>query len=158
DVAAVGEELRGIKPALTGFDSSIAILSDMGGNENNPGDIRRMWTRIAPIAYELDSAVIATDHSGKDASESRYNRGSTDKLAAVDMSCKLIAEQQFSRHQDGKLRLDVTKDRPGWLHWHWEIRVTRSPLELHWRQARRAAQGTDRGGPAAESLEKVLNE
>src|SRR5262249_20355244 len=111
-----------------------------------------------PIAYELDSAVIATDHSGKDASESRYNRGSTDKLAAVDMSCKLIAEQQFSRHQDGKLRLDVTKDRPGWLHWHWEIRVTRSPLELHWRQARRAAQGTDRGGPAAESLEKVLNE
>jgi len=164
DVAEVAAELRGLKPVITGFDSSIAILSAMGGNENNPADVRRMWTTLAPIARRLGCAVIATDHSGKDAAESRYNRGSTDKLAAVDVSWKLNAVEQFSRHRDGHLELSCTKDRPGWLHWHWDIHVTRDPLTLHWAQGegRRAAAGEDIPGaegmpPARAKLYAVLN-
>jgi hypothetical protein len=154
DIAEVATELKAIRPVITAFDSSIAVLSAMGGNENSPTDVRRMWNRIAPIAHTLGCAVIATDHSGKEAGESRYNRGSTDKLAAVDVNHKLNAIRQFSRHQDGLLELTCTKDRPGWLHWNWEIRVTRSPLELHWKQVKAKAPG---GGAAAESLAAVLN-
>jgi len=154
DIAALAAELKAIRPVITAFDSSIAVLSAMGGNENSATDVRRMWSRIAPIAHTLGCAVVATDHSGKDASESRYNRGTTDKLAAVDVSYKLNAIKQFSRHQDGKLELECMKDRPGWLHWNWEITVTRSPLELHWKQVRARPSG---GGAAAGSLEEVLN-
>jgi len=150
----VMRRLERIRPVIALFDSSIAVLSAMGGRENEPTDTRRMWDTLALICERTGTAALATDHSGKDAAESRYNRGSSDKLAAVDVSAKLTATQQFSRSRDGRLHLTVTKDRPGWLHWEWDITVTRGPLTLDWR-----ATGTPPaagGGGAAAALAGVL--
>jgi AAA domain len=158
DVSEFIAMLKGINPVLVGFDSSISVLSAMGGNENSPTDIRRMWDRVfIPIAHGAGYSVVVTDHSGKDAGESRYNRGSTDKLAVVDVNMKLVAETPFSRHQDGVLDVTVTKDRPGWLHWHWQVIVTRNPLALRWVKTRAKSRPAG-SGPAAESLLAVLGD
>jgi hypothetical protein len=158
DWQAITAEIQAVKPVIVAFDSAIAILSAMGGNENNPSDIRRMWSKLTVIAHRLGPAVVATDHSGKDAAESRYNRGSTDKLAVVDVSMKLHAVQQFSRHRDGKLELEVTKDRPGWLHWNWAVTVTRDPLLLNWRETTGQAASRDAPGGAVGSVLAALND
>jgi hypothetical protein len=125
-----------VNPVLTAFDSCATMMSAAGLRENDPADVTKLWTRtLAPLGRTFGSAVVVTDHDSKDGMSSRYARGSTAKLAAVDVGFKLAAVTAFSRDMDGALELAVTKDRPGCLYRRWKVTVTRAPLTLDWGKA-----------------------
>jgi hypothetical protein len=118
-----------IKPALAIFDSSMAMMGMAGVNENDNGQVTRFWQQVwQPLAVEHGCAVIVIDHEGRDGGNSRYARGAGSKLAVVDVAHKLTPVVPFSRARDGLLQLTITKDRPGWMHRHWHIKVRRNPL------------------------------
>lgn len=124
DVIVLRELLDDLKPGIVLWDSSAAFLSRAGLDENSAADVTRFWARVlTPIAREHGAAVLVIDHDGKSTEGSRFARGSGAKLAACDVAFKVSIGQPFSRTANGALRLEVTKDRRGWLHRHWEIGV-----------------------------------
>lgn len=113
------------------FDSSAAMLGAGGVNENDNGDVTRFWQHVwQPLARSEKAAVIVIDHEGRDGGASRYARGAGAKLAVVDVALKLAPIVPFTRTQDGLAQLLVTKDRPGWLHRYWRVKVKCSPLTV----------------------------
>lgn len=131
DIDGLHELLRDKRPALTVMDSSSAMMSVAGIDENKAGDVTRFWSELLlPFAHDYGCSVVITDHDSR-GGESRYARGSSAKLAATEVAFKLWPVRPFSRAQDGLLRLSVVKDRPGWLHRHFQVRVSRQPLSLH---------------------------
>lgn len=131
--------LADIGPVVAMFDSSAAMMASSGINEDRSGEVRRFWNVVlGPIARERDCAVIVIDHDAKGGADTRYSRGSGDKLAVVDMTMKMSIETPFTRDTDGVINALVTKDRLGCLHRPWQITVTRDPLTLTWHQATKA--------------------
>lgn len=129
DVAMLGEVMKTCRPVLTIWDSAAAFLARAGLSEDDAGEVTGFWSNVlAPCARLYGSAVLVIDHDTKNGGQSRYARGSGAKLAATDVAYKLEAVRQFSRSQDGELRLTVTKDRRGSLPRAHRIRVARSPL------------------------------
>jgi hypothetical protein len=129
DVMQLRELLDDIKPGIVLWDSSAAFLSRAGLDENNAGDVTKFWAQVlTPIAREHGAAVLVIDHDTKNGETSRFARGSGAKLAAADVAFKLSIEQAFDRTTNGVLRLQVTKDRRGWLHRWWEIGIHVGPV------------------------------
>lgn len=120
DVMILRELLDTIKPGIVLWDSSAAFLSRAGLDENSAADVTRFWSVVlTPIAREHGSAVLVVDHDTKNGEASRFARGSGAKLAATDVAFKVSIVQAFDRTTNGVLRMQVTKDRRGWLHrWH----------------------------------------
>jgi hypothetical protein len=159
DIAWLRELVREVRPVLSVWDSSAVFMAQAGVNENSTGEVTRFWSRIwLPLAREEKCAVLVTDHDAKggNGGGDRYARGSSAKLAGVDVAWKLQALTPFSRDQDGRLSLTVVKDRPGCLHRHWEITVTRDPLYLAFRRTSPPSGGGGGLGPAEEKLLAAL--
>ena len=158
-IDAMGDYLDEHKPVLTIWDSFEAILAMANiDSTRDGGAVTRFWKQVfKPIAVDHNAAVLVLDHVGKnDDPESRHAIGTQSKLAGFDVTMKLRAVRRFSHHQDGLLRLTVTKDRDAWLHENWEIRVTRDPLRLEFTPSTAAAAET-KLSPAAEKIMSVLS-
>ena len=111
-------------PAMMLWDSSAAFLARAGLDENSAPDVTGWWAKVLmPIARDLKVAMLVIDHDTKSTESSRYARGSGAKLAAIDVQFKVEIMKPFSRGQDGMLKLLVTKDRRGYLHRNWQVRV-----------------------------------
>lgn len=147
------------KPALTIFDSASEMLASAGIDENKPAEVTNFYKLVLrPVAAKHRSAVLLLDHDAKEqpGKVSRYARGTTAKLASPDVSIKLYPLHAFSRSQDGALGLMVSKDRLGGLHRYYSIRVTASPLALHFTKTSATEVEGQSMSPAAEKLLDVL--
>jgi hypothetical protein len=128
DVIVLRELLDDLKPGVVLWDSSAAFLSRAGLDENSASDVTRFWAQVlTPVAREHGIAVLVIDHDTKNGEASRFARGSGAKLAATDVAFKVSIVQAFDRTTNGVLRMQVTKDRRGWLHRWWEIGVNVAP-------------------------------
>jgi hypothetical protein len=124
DVTALVELTGEVRPAMMIWDSSAAFLSRAGLDENAASDVTRWWAGVVtPIARELRVAIVVIDHDTKASEQSRYARGSGGKLAAIDVQYKVEMSKPFSRYESGVLKLNVTKDRRGYLHRKWRVEV-----------------------------------
>jgi hypothetical protein len=124
DVADLTELAEDLRPALMLWDSSAAFLARAGLDENSASDVTKWWGGVlTPIARDLDVAMLVIDHDSKSSESSRYARGSGAKLAALDAQFKVEMVKPFSRHEDGTLKLNVTKDRRGHLSRFWRVEI-----------------------------------
>jgi hypothetical protein len=128
--AALADEVAGVKPRLMLWDSVAEFMAAAGLDEDRAGDVTRFYSQVLRPCTSAGAAVAVLDHNAKQATGSRYARGSGAKLAGVDVAYRVEVLTPFSRDQDGVLRLAVPKDRAGWLHRHWLVQVTRSPLAV----------------------------
>lgn len=110
--------------AMVLVDSSAAFMARAGLDENSASDVTRFWSQVlTPVAREANAAILVIDHDTKSSEQSRYARGSGAKLCAIDVQLKVTMEKPFTREQDGNLQVIITKDRRGYLHRHWDVRV-----------------------------------
>lgn len=124
DVTGLLEMVADVKPALVLFDSSAVFLARAGADENTASGVTNWWSRVlSPIAREHGAAVVVVDHDGKSTADTRFARGSSAKLAAVDVMIKVNLVRAFTRAQSGELKLTVSKDRRGYLHRTWSVEV-----------------------------------
>lgn len=162
DVAGLHAMLDASRARIAMFDSSASMMSAAALNENNAGDVTRLWDHVlGPIGRVFGCSVVVTDHDAKNGFESRYSRGNTAKLAVVDVGIKVSVEEPFNRDTEGRLKLWVPKDRPGCLWSNWDVQVVHNPLRLIWTRAQGAAgaeePATDLKGTAA-ILEPLLTQ
>lgn len=160
DIAALMEFLGEHCPVMALWDSSAAFLARAGLDENSASAVTNWWARVlTPIARNFGSAVVVIDHDTKASEQSRYARGSGAKLAALDVQFKVEIKQPFSRGQDGLLRLNVTKDRRGYLHRDWLVQMTTSNGLIAPEFMHESEQGyTDSFKPSKRKVWGVLSE
>lgn len=160
DLTALEELLASINPVLSIWDSCGAIMSAAGLDENSASDVSRFWgTVLMPVARNHNCCVVLIDHDAKSTEGSRYSRGSGAKLAITDVAFKVRAIRNFSRAQDGLLQFYVAKDREGFLHRNWRVKVTVSPLLfdfMHDVDESERTAGTEGMHPLAVKLASVL--
>jgi AAA domain len=161
DLGMLHKTMAEVSPVLAVFDSTSAMLSAAGLSENDPGDVTRFWNKVLlPLGRQFGCAVLVTDHDSKDGMTSRYARGTTAKLAVVDVAFKLSAVTRYTRDQDGLLEFRVTKDRLGCLHENWQVTVTRDPLTFAWAKGKPPGPAPRRGGgmaPGKTALRDALD-
>lgn len=159
DVTGLHRLLGAAKPVLSVWDSAGALMGSAGMDENSSRDVTKFWyTVLMPVTRDYQCAVLLTDHDAKDGEGSRFARGSTAKLAVVDVMLKLSPVIPFSRSRDGLVNLTVTKDRGGYLHRNYKIRYRHSPLRLEFvKSAPPSVTGRDLP-PGAQRLAEVLDD
>lgn len=165
DIEQLAILLKAWKPRLTIFDSASEMLASAGVDENRPAEVTTFYKLVLrPVAAKHRSAVLLIDHDAKEPSRggppSRYSRGTTAKLASPDVAIKLVPMRPFSRSQDGAMAVYVSKDRLGGLHRYYSVRVTSTPLDLHFTKTTMAdiPDGGTGMSPAAEKLLSVITE
>lgn len=159
EIAAFLAMAHDTRPKAIAWDSSAAFMARAGLDENNASDVTRFWSQVlTPCARDVKAAVIVADHVAKNSTESRYARGSGAKLAATDVAYRMDAVTPFSRTQAGTVKLNVSKDRRGWLHrWH-EMRLTPHSAGAHLEIVIEATQPVlaDNAPPIQQALMKCL--
>lgn len=105
-------EVGSIKPALVVFDSLADMLALNGLDENNSVHITNWVKGVCDPVKQEGGSVLLLDHLNKEDS-GRGARGSTAKLAKVDVAWKLKVNDQFDRDTLGKVTLERQKDRSG---------------------------------------------
>jgi hypothetical protein len=135
DRAGLWELLSRVRPTLILVDSVGAFMATAGQNENWAEHTIPFFKLLLAAAREHDAAVVVVDHVVKSETTGRYARGSGSKLQIADVAYMVDAIRPFSRHQDGLLKLTVTKDRRGHLHRDHEAKVITEngamALEIH---------------------------
>lgn len=117
DIVAWHELMADEKPDMVIIDSVAVSMGNAGLDENVGKDTVRFFGRVVlPCARKFGAAILLIDHDAKNDNGSRYAAGSKSKLGTIDVQFKVTAQQRFSRAESGALRLEVTKDRPGWIH------------------------------------------
>lgn len=111
--SALRRHLAGVSPGVAVFDGTGAAMSSAGLDENSAQDYYG-WVRGAPaFLAALGWCVVLLDHLRKNSDGSRYARGSSAKLAHVDVAYELKPVKVFGRGRSGVSSLRVTKDRHG---------------------------------------------
>jgi hypothetical protein len=132
DVIDMQARVAQVEPKIVAFDSLGEMLARNGADENKPADVMNFCERVfVPLTQPpFGCGVIVTDHDAKGGEDrfSRYGRGTGAKLGKFEVALKLEPVEPFSRDMDGRIKLTVTKDRPGCLFRWWDIAVTRQPV------------------------------
>lgn len=100
------------RPALVVFDSFADHLALAGLGENSSTDITAWIQMFAQPVKDNGGAALILDHVSKE-SNGTGARGSTAKLAKVDVAWKLDLKESFNRNTVGKITLKRDKDRKG---------------------------------------------
>jgi hypothetical protein len=101
-----------VRPDLVVFDSFADHLALDGLSENASTDVTGWIKAFAQPVKDAGGAVLILDHVAKD-SGGKGARGSTAKLAKVDVAWKLTLDQPFNREVTGRITLSRDKDRKG---------------------------------------------
>jgi hypothetical protein len=123
DRAGLWELLGRVKPTLVIVDSAGAFLGAAGQDENWAAHVTPFYKLLLAAARDHNTAVLVLDHVTKNENTGRYARGSGAKLQVADVALMVDAIRPFNRHQSGLLKLSVSKDRRGYLHRRFEVRV-----------------------------------
>ena len=102
-----------VKPSLVVFDSFADMLALEGADENSSVHVTQWIKNFAEPVKSLGGAVLILDHINK-ADSGKGARGSTAKLAKVDVAWKLSGKQ-FDRNTTGEITITKDKDRMGCL-------------------------------------------
>jgi hypothetical protein len=102
-----------VRPAVTFFDSFADMLALEGYDENSSVHVTRWIKNFAEPVKQIGGAVLILDHINK-ANSGNGARGSTAKLAKVDVAWKLEGKQ-FDRQTTAELTIKKDKDRMGCL-------------------------------------------
>ncbi len=101
-----------VNPDLVIFDSFADHLALDGLNENMSTDVTGWIKNFAQPVTDAGGAVTTLDHITKDAG-GKGARGSTAKLAKVDVAWKLTLDRAFDRNNTGQITVTRDKDRKG---------------------------------------------
>jgi len=124
DKLGLANYLQVAKPSMLAADSMAAMLTVAGKSENEATDVRAVIRDVLTLsARTFHLAAVYLDHKSKDGEESRYARGSGDKLGATDVAWNVQLKHSFNRTESGRLVLSVAKDRRGFLHRSWSVEV-----------------------------------
>lgn len=145
------------KPKLVILDSAAELMAAARVDENDNGAVTYWMKRnLRPICKLYRAAVLLIDHDTKSEKESRYARGSGAKLGAADVGLKVTPLSPFSRSQDGRVKLVVSKDRFGCLHRNWRLDVAHSPLDLRFTQTSGDPVAAEGEAPKISYAQKML--
>lgn len=116
--AALAEAIRH-RPTLAIIDGVTEALAVHGLDLRDNGDVAK-WLALLPRKLAgTGAAVVLIDHVVKDReNRGRYAIGAQHKLAGVDVAYTLDVVEAFGRGRDGRSKLTVTKDRPGYVRQH----------------------------------------
>lgn len=101
-----------VNPNLVVFDSFADHLALDGLSENTSTDVTGWIKNFAQPVKDAGGSVLILDHVAKDTG-GKGARGSTAKLAKVDVAWKLTLDSPFSRDVEGRITLSRDKDRKG---------------------------------------------
>jgi hypothetical protein len=102
-----------IRPSLVVFDSFADMLALEGSDENSSVHVTRWIKHFAEPVKQIGGAALILDHINR-ANSGKGARGSTAKLAKVDVAWKLDGKQ-FDRQTTAELTVKKDKDRMGCL-------------------------------------------
>lgn len=103
------------------FDSSADFLAAAGADENAALDVTRWITLVVRRNLaKFGASAVVLDHTPKNGSGAR---GSGAKKAKPEVAMEVTVEQPFSRHQVGRLKVELDKDREGYLPFQRHIRI-----------------------------------
>jgi hypothetical protein len=126
DAAAAGVTLA----VLDGITEALTLHGlDLSSN----GDVAA-WLDLLPRPLARGGAAVLTiDHVVKDReNRGRYAIGAQHKLAGVDCAYSVSVIEPFGRGRDGRVKITVTKDRPGHVRaFADEGRVAEARLQSH---------------------------
>jgi hypothetical protein len=107
-------------PALVVIDGVTEAMSVFGLDPSDNKDTAKFFTLLPRRFAALGSAVVMVDHVVKDSeARGRWAIGAQHKMAALTGAAYSVeVVQPFGRNKAGFCRLNVTKDRPGWIRQH----------------------------------------
>lgn len=105
--------VEAMQPSLAVFDSFADMLALEGLDENSSVHVTKWMKDFAEPVKQSGGAVLILDHINK-VNSGKGARGSTAKLAAVDVAWKLDGKQ-FDRHTTAEITITKDKDRMGCL-------------------------------------------
>jgi RecA-family ATPase len=103
-----------IQPSLVVFDSFADMLALEGYDENSSVHVTRWIEHFAQPVKQLGSAALILDHINK-TNSGKGARGSTAKLAKVDVAWQLSSKKPFDRRTITEPTISKDKDRMGCL-------------------------------------------
>lgn len=108
-------------PALAVIDGVTEALTLHGLDLKDNADVAK-WRKLLPRRLaNLGPAVVEIDHVGRDReARGRYSIGAQHKLAGVDVAYTLEVVEPFARGREGRVKVKVHKDRPGFVREHAE--------------------------------------
>lgn len=123
------------KPTLIVLDSAAAILSNSMVAEDSNSEVSTFVAKVLlPLAKKMQITTVVIDHKTKNAGATRYARGAGAKLALSDMSLNLSVKEDFSKTKDGRIEIEISKDRNGDLTSGWsksiEVLTQKSPMKM----------------------------
>lgn len=102
--------------AVAVWDSLRGILRTLGINEDKASEVATFMDPLKEFTTRRETASMVIDHVTKAAtSDSRYARGSGDKLAAVDAQWFVDRKRPFSEVESGEIEVVRSKARSGAL-------------------------------------------
>lgn len=104
--------------SLIVFDGITEALSNQGLQPNANDEVSQWFTNVPRYyARHTKAAVLLVDHVVKSTdNRGRYAVGAGAKLAAIDGSQFTVElRKAFARNRSGVVRINVTKDRPGFV-------------------------------------------
>jgi hypothetical protein len=109
--------LMALHPALVVLDGVTECMALHGLDPIRAADVATFMHEILDRFRDANSTIMAVDHVARGtAGEGRFAYGSQHKLAGLDGTAyRFEILQQFSRDQGGAARIDVAKDRPGFV-------------------------------------------
>ena len=118
-------------PSLVIVDSAAMALGNANLEENSSTDVAKLWSCFIAISRApRQHAVVVIDQRSKNAEDSKYGRGSTQKGYNSDVVYKLTAVKPWNRDEDGVAVLSHDKDREGYLQRKARLEVRRGPLRF----------------------------
>jgi hypothetical protein len=103
-------------PALAVIDGVTGALTCQGLDLQSNADVAVWLTLLPRRIVRSGAAVVLVDHVVKvRENRGRYAIGAQHKLAGVDVALSLESVVPFGRGREGRSKLSVVKDRPGYL-------------------------------------------
>jgi hypothetical protein len=103
-------------PTLAVIDGVTEALALHGLDLGKNPDVASWLALLPRRLMAMGTSVVQLDHVTKDKeARGRYAIGAQHKMAGVDVAYRLDVVEPFGRGLDGRSRLIVTKDRPGFI-------------------------------------------
>lgn len=115
-IVSIEHALRRYAPTLCIVDGVTEALTLHGWDINDNNDQAKYLAAIPRRLARRGAAVANIDHVVKSRDgRGRYAIGAQHKLAGIDVAYTVDVTKPLGRGLDGQLRLDVAKDRPGFV-------------------------------------------
>lgn len=118
DTDVLAAYIDAIQPALVAFDSMADVLTVNNLDENKANDVTKWMVSVAVrIARGTRSkpGVLILDHNTKSEETVKYARGSGAKKSKADIAFFVNKVAEFDVNTLGRVRLERTKNRPGYV-------------------------------------------